>query len=147
MPGARFFRNHKERCKLQVIYDVYFWLSILLLALTDFFFVITFLKWFDFGFVVGQHRFNHWLDWLDFLFVLIQISPFYITFFTLKLRYVAKIKYFLGIHVLGNLSTYLVITIHFAGQISRSSQVYPDSGTGLALYIFMITLVTKGFLQ
>ncbi len=128
---------------MKVIYDVYFWLSVLLLALTDVFFVGIFLDWFDFGFVVGQYRINHWFSWLGFLFVLVHVP----LFVTLKRRYVTKIKYFLGIHVLGNLTAYLLISIHFASQISRSPQYYPDLGTGLTLYIFMITLVTTGFLQ
>ena len=34
--------------------NVYFWLSILLLVLTDIFFVGVILDWVDFGFVVGQ---------------------------------------------------------------------------------------------
>jgi hypothetical protein len=65
----------------------------------------------------------------------------------MKRRYVNRIRLFLGIHVLGNLTAYLLITIHFASQISRSPKYYPDLGTGIALYIFMITLVTTGFLQ
>ena len=123
--------------------SVYFWLAILLFAITDIFFVGIILDWFDFGFVIGQYRFNHWLGWIGFLFILIHVP----LFVTMKRRYVNRIRLFLGIHVLGNLSAYLLISIHFASQISRSPQFYPDLGTGIALYIFMITLVTTGFLQ
>jgi len=126
-----------------VLRDFYFWVSILLLAITDILFVGTILDWFDFGLVIGQYRLNHWFSWIGFLFVL-----FYIAFFVvLKRRFPTKIKYFLGIHVLGNLTSYLLISIHFASQISRPAQFYPDLGTGLVLYIFMITLVATGFLQ
>jgi len=123
--------------------NVYFWVSILLLVLTGFFFSGIILDWFDFGFVIGQYRFNHWLGWIGFLFILIHI-PLYVT---MKRKYVNKIRLFLGIHVLGNLTAYLLISIHFASQISRPAQFYPDLGTGLALYIFMITLVITGILQ
>ena len=58
--------------------SVYFWLSILLLVLTDIFFVGVILDWFDFGFMVGQYRFNHWLGWIGFLFILIHI-PLFVT--------------------------------------------------------------------
>ncbi len=121
----------------------YFWLSLFLLILTDIFFVGVILDWFDFGFVIGPYRINHWLGWIGFVFILIHIP----LFVTLKRKYVNKIRLFLGIHVLGNLTAYLLISIHFASQISRPAQFYPDLGTGLALYIFMITLVATGFLQ
>jgi hypothetical protein len=126
-----------------ILRDVYFWLAVFLLLLTDIFFIGTFLDWFDFGFVLGPYRFNHWLGWIGFVFILIHVP----LFVTMKRRYVNKIKLFLGIHVLGNLAAYLLISIHFASQISRSPQFYPDLGTGITLYIFMITLVTTGFLQ
>ena len=121
----------------------YFWLSILLLVLTDIFFIGVILDWFDFGFAIGQYRFNHWLGWIGFLFILIHIP----LFVTMKRKYVNKIRLFLGIHVLGNLTAFLLISIHFASQISRPVQFYPDLGTGLALYIFMVALVTTGFFQ
>lgn len=123
--------------------NVYFWVAILLFAITDIFFVGILLGWFDFGFVIGQYRFNHWLGWIGFVFILIHVPLFVI----MKRKYVNRIRLFLGIHVLGNLTAYLLISIHFASQISRSPQFYPDLGTGIALYIFMITLVTTGFLQ
>ena len=103
----------------------------------------TYLGWFDFGVIVGQNRLNHWLGWFGFLFILVHIP----LFVTLKRKYVNKIRLFLGIHVLGNLLAYMLITIHFASQISRPAQFYPDLGTGLTLYTFMIVLVTTGFLQ
>jgi hypothetical protein len=126
-----------------ILRDVYFWLAIFLLSLADIFFIGTFLDWFDFGFVLGPYRFNHWLGWIGFVFILIHVP----LFMTVKRRYVNKIKLFLGIHVVGNLLAYLLITIHFASQISRSAQFYPDLGTGVTLYVFMATLVTTGFLQ
>jgi hypothetical protein len=123
--------------------DIYFWLAILLLILTDIFFIGTYLDWFDFGFVLGQYRLNHWLGWIGFVFILVHVP----LFFTFKRKCFDKIKLFLAIHVLGNLVAFLLISIHFASQISRPAQFYPDLGTGLALYVFMIILVISGFLQ
>jgi hypothetical protein len=123
--------------------DVFFWIAIILLILTDVFFIVTFLDWFDFGIVFGPYRLNHWLGWMGFGFILIHIP----LFITLKRKYVSKIKWFFGIHVVGNLLAFLLISIHFASQISRPNQFYPDLGTGLALYFFMIVLVISGFLQ
>jgi hypothetical protein len=126
-----------------ILRDGFFWLAIFILLLTDIFFFGTFLDWFDFGFVLGPYRFNHWLGWIGFVFILIHVP----LFITLKRRYVARIKLFLGIHVVGNLLAYLLITVHFASQLSRPAQFYPDLGTGLALYFFMAILVATGFLQ
>jgi len=123
--------------------DSYFWISILLLVLTDCLFIGTYFRWFNFGTVVGPYRLNHWLGWLSFLYLIVHVP----LFVTLKRRYVNKIRLFLGIHVVGNLLAYMLISIHFAHQISRPSQFYPDLGTGLILYIIMIILVTTGFLQ
>ena len=121
----------------------YFWISILLLVLTDILFIGTYFHWLDFGTVVGPYRLNHWFSWIGFLFIGIYVP----LFVTLKRRYVTKIRLFLGIHVLGNLLAFLLTSIHFASQISRPAQYYPDLGTGLALYVIMPTLVTTGFLQ
>jgi hypothetical protein len=133
-----------EVIRLKSIFrDVIFWISIFLLLLTDVFFIGTYLRWFDFGFVVGQYRLNHWLSWLGFIFILIHVP----LFFTLKRSYIEKIRLFLAIHVLGNLSAFLLISIHFAHQISRPSQFYPDLGTGVALYASIGILVITGFFQ
>ncbi|MEJ2241516.1 MAG: hypothetical protein P8Y18_05165, partial [Candidatus Bathyarchaeota archaeon] len=63
-----------------------------------------------------------------------------------KRRYTHRFGTFLGIHVLGNLVAFLVISLHFSSQISRPAQFYPELSTGVTLYPFMIILVTTGFL-
>ena len=123
--------------------NIYFWLSIVLLVITDILFIGTIFDWFDFGIVIGDYRLNHWLGWLGFLFILIHVP----LFVSLKRKYSNRIRFFLGIHVLGNLLAYMGITVHFASQISRPAQFYPDLGTGIALYFFMSTLIVTGFLQ
>ena len=126
-----------------ILRDVYFWLAVLLLCLADIFFIGTYLDWFDFGLMLGPYRLNHWLSWIGFAFILIHVP----LFATLKRKHPNKINHFLAIHLLGNLSAFLLITIHFASQISRPAQFYPDLGTGLTLYTFISTLVVTGFLQ
>jgi hypothetical protein len=56
-------------------------------------------------------------------------------------------KALLRIHVYGNLLAFLLISIHFASQIARPAEFFPDLGTGLALYVVMLLLTTTGFLQ
>ena len=128
---------------VSVFRNGYFWLSVLLLVVTDVLFVGVILDWFDFGFVVGPYRFNHWVGWIGFIFIGLHVP----LFVTLKRRYTQRIRLLLGIHVIGNLTSYLLITIHFASQISRPAQFYPDLGTGLAQYILLMILVTTGILQ
>ena len=48
--------------------------------------------------------------------------------------------------MLGNLFSFLLISLHFAGQVGRPADFYPDFGTGLALYIGMIALVGTGLI-
>jgi hypothetical protein len=123
--------------------DKFFWVSILILCLTGVLVVASYFRWFDFGAVVGPYRLNHWLSWFGFLFIGVHVP----LFVALKRRYVGRIRLLLGIHVVGNLLAFMLISIHFASQIGRPSQFYPDLGTGLALYIIMPTLVATGFLQ
>ena len=123
--------------------NAYFLASIMLLLFTIYFSVGTYLRLFDFGFAVGPYRFNHWLSWFGFLFILIYVPLFVI----LKRRNTSKIRLLLGIHVLGNLLAFMLISIHFGHQIGRPAQFYPDLGTGVALYILMFTLVATGFFQ
>lgn len=118
-------------------------MSISLIVLTGFFFTGTILDWFDFGFKWGGYRINHWLGWVGFLFILIHVP----SFLFLKRRYGNKMRMLLGIHIFGDLLAFLLISIHFASQITRPAQFYPDLGTGIALYFFMITIVPTGFLQ
>ena len=56
-----------------------------------------------------------------------------------------KTKSLLRIHVFGNLFSFMLITIHFAQQISRPAAFFPDLSTGLVLYIVMPILVASGF--
>ena len=50
----------------------------------------------------------------------------------------------LNIHVTGNLLAVLLVSIHFAHQVTRPATAYPDLGTGIILYTSMILLVASG---
>lgn len=41
----------------------------------------------------------------------------------------------------------MFISMHFFQQISRPPQFYPDLGTGVALFVVILILVTSGFLH
>ncbi|WNZ29801.1 MAG: hypothetical protein IAX21_02790 [Candidatus Bathyarchaeota archaeon] len=123
--------------------NVYFWLSVILLFLAAVLFLGIILDFFDFGFIIGPYRFNHWLGWIGTIFIATYVPLFVL----LKPKYIRRIRLLLGIHVVGNLIAYLLITIHFASQISRPAAFYPTLGTGVVQFIFLIILVTTGILQ
>ena len=115
--------------------------AILIIITAVFFLVATYLDWLDFGFVVGSYRANHWLVWGGALYIAFAV-PIYAV---LKRRYSTGLRKWLGFHVFGNLTAFVLISIHFASQVSRPAAFYPDLGTGLAMFISMIFLVGTGF--
>jgi hypothetical protein len=98
-------------------------------------------RWINFGFFVGPFRASHWFVWGGALYIALVVP---IIAFLKKLR-PAKFMTLFRIHVFGNLMAFLFISIHFAGQLSRSATAYPQLGTGLALYFIMALLVATGF--
>jgi len=82
------------------------------------------------------------LDWNVFHSIAIY-SPIY---YVAKRKYPLKTKAFLRVHVFGNLFSFMLITVHFAQQISRPAAFFPDLSTGLVLYIVMPILVATGYL-
>jgi len=59
----------------------------------------------------------------------------------------AYLDHLLNIHNVGNLVAFMLISMHFAQQIGRPAQFYPDLGTGLALYILVCLMVISGFVM
>ena len=102
---------------------------------------IVYLRFFNLNFFVGPYRFTHWFTWIGTFFIAIY-SPLY---YVIKRKYPGKTKSLLRIHVFGNLFSFMLITIHFAQQISRPAAFFPDLSTGLVLYIVMPILVASGF--
>ncbi|MCW4034461.1 MAG: hypothetical protein NWF03_03775 [Candidatus Bathyarchaeota archaeon] len=120
-----------------------FWFAVAILLITVYLSYGTYVDWFDLGFTIGEFRFNHWLVIIASIFVTVHAPLYHV----LKRRYPQKAKLLLGIHVLGNLTSFLLISVHFASQLSRPQQFYPDLGTGIVLYTTMLILVITGFAQ
>jgi hypothetical protein len=121
----------------------YFWAAVVILLVTVYLSFGTYVGWFQLGSFVGQFRLNHWLGWTGVVFVA-AYTPLY---HFLKRRYPKRAKTLLGTHVIGNLLAFLLISIHFASQLGRPTQFFPDLGTGIVLYPIMIILVITGFTQ
>ena len=119
-----------------------FWLSLLIVLVTASLVVGRVLNWYSLGFFVGPFRASHWLVLIGSAYIAIVTPAFSI----LKRRFQARYESLVKFHVIGNLSAFLLVTIHFTSQVTRSAANYPQLGTGLALYIVMLLLVASGFL-
>ena len=113
-----------------------FWACALILAATVVLVLLHVLGLVSFCFFVGLFCLNHW-------FVL--TGTFYISFavpviVTLKRRYPNSFRSLLRLHMFGNLLAFALISVHFASQISRPAERYPDPGTGVTLYVATILL-------
>ncbi|TFG16781.1 MAG: hypothetical protein EU531_05345 [Promethearchaeota archaeon] len=97
----------------------------------------------DTGFFLGQLRFSHWMGIIGALFIMVFAPIFYY----LKRRYPKRYKILMQIHVFGFTTSFLLVSIHLAGQLNRPLQFYPDLGAGLALYIIVAILVITGYLH
>ena len=114
-----------------------------ILLITFLIIVFILLDWVDTGFFVGPLRFSHWMAIIGTSFIAVYTPIFYF----LKRRYSKKLQSFINIHIFGFLISFLFVSIHFAGQLSRPEQFYPELGEGIALYITMALLVATGFLH
>lgn len=95
------------------------------------------------GFLVGPYRFSHWMTWIGTTFVAVYAPAYHV----LKRRYPKRSEVLLDVHNFGFLMAFLLISIHFAGQMSRPPQAFPDLGEGIALYATMVLLVSTGMIQ
>ena len=91
--------------------------------------------------IIGPFRLSHWFVWTGTLYIAIAVP----TIAILKKRHPQRYKILFRTHVFGNLLAFILISLHFASQISRPS--LPELGTGIFLYIAMVLLVGTGFLQ
>ena len=96
-------------------------------------------RWFSFAARVGPFRIIHYLAFAGTLFIAFGV----ILFTVLKRRNPNKYKMLLRMHSIGNLFAFLLISLHFAGQLNRPPPL-PEFGTGLTLYIGMASLVATG---
>ena len=120
-----------------------FWAATALLIATVIVMLVVILHWVRIGFLVGPFRLSHWFVWIGTIYVAIAVPVIAI----LKKRHPQRYRALYRTHVFGNLLAFMLISLHFASQISRSADSYPELGTGLALYIAMVLLVGTGFLQ
>jgi hypothetical protein len=116
------------------------WVSAITVLLIVFLMIAYYNRWFSLADRVGPFRLIHYVAFAGTLYIAIGV----ILFAALKRRNPTKYRVLLRVHALGNLFSFLLISLHFAGQVGRPADFYPIFGTGLALYIGMIALVGTG---
>ena len=120
-----------------------FWAATAILVATVVLMLVIVLKMERFGQIIGPFRLTHWFVWTGTIYVAIAVPIIAV----LKKRQPQRYKTLFRTHMFGNMLAFLLISMHFASQISRSATSYPELGTGVALYIAMVLLVGTGFLQ
>lgn len=89
-----------------------------------------------------SHSAVHWIGWIGAMYIAFA-TPIYPI---IKRKYSHFIERTLSIHVTGNLLGVLLVSIHFAHQVTRPLSSYPDLGTGIVLYAAMIMLSATGLI-
>lgn len=97
-------------------------------------------RWFSFAARVGPYRIIHYIAFAGTFYIAFGVILF--SFF--KHRSYSHPRALSGVHTFGNLFSFLLISMHFAGQVGRPADFYPEFGTGLSLYITMVLLVSTG---
>ena len=87
-----------------------------------------------------SHSAVHWIGWVGTLFIAFA-TPVYPV---VKRRHPHSIGKALYLHVVGNLVAVLLVSIHFAHQVTIPASSYPVLGTGVVLYAAMVLLVASG---
>jgi hypothetical protein len=126
---------------MKLLKSVEFWAALSLIIAAIVLIVADNQRWIHFGYFIGSFRANHWFVWIGTLYIAAIVPVIAV----LKKRYPNRYLSLFRIHVFGNLIAFLLISLHFAGQIDRPAVAYPQLGTGLGLYIIMVLLVATGF--
>lgn len=119
-----------------------FWIALLLILVTVSLMFAVYYDVLQLHVSIGPYFIHHWLSWTGTTFIALFIPIYH----WLKRRKPQRLKTLLGVHVFGNLISFMFISIHFTQQISRPAQFYPDLGTGVVLYASVLLLVSTGFL-
>jgi hypothetical protein len=126
---------------MEILKNKRFWVALSIIIATVVLTIADYVRWIHFGYFVGPFRGSHWFAWIGTLYIAFAVP----TIAILKKHFPSKYQSLFTLHVFGNLLAFLLISLHFAGQISRPAAFYPQLGTGLALYVIMALLVATGF--
>jgi len=117
-------------------------IAVLIVCITIFLIVGVYFRIFKLHILYEEFYYHHWFSWIGTAYIAFATPAYYL----FKRLYPNRLKMFLRIHVFGNLLAFMLISIHFTQQVSRSPHAYPDLGTGIVLYAALIAMVSTGFL-
>ena len=103
----------------------------------------TYMSLWDLHFEIGPFFSHHWLSIIGGTYLLI----FIVVYAYMKRYTTVNRGTLLKVHVFGNLLAVIVISVHFALQMSRPAEFAPDLGTGLATYLILVVIVATGFMM
>jgi VanZ family protein len=117
-----------------------FLVSIIIVIITIFVSVLTYVERDLLAvYILGPFPFRHWMGIIGSLWIA-AFTPLYVF---QKRRNLSNPRMWLNVHIVGNLVAFSLICVHFTYRISNAYFI----GTGLALFIGVLVLVTTGFLQ
>ena len=133
------YANHSQGMR-QYRFGILFWPSLFLLALAAILFSAMFLNWFQ----TRPELFGlpHWLGVGGTVFIALYIPSYHF----LKQHYPKRLSILTSLHTLGNLTAFVLVSMHFARQWSPLDTTR-EIGTGLILYTAVLMLVITGFSQ
>jgi hypothetical protein len=126
---------------MEILKNKEFWVGLSVIVAAVCLMIMVNLRWIRFVDSIGPFRVMHWFVWIGTLYIAFVVP----TITILKKRLPSRYMTLFRVHVFGNLLAFVLVSLHFASQISRSPTAYPQLGTGLALYIIMSLLVATGF--
>lgn len=121
-----------------------FWLELVIVILAIILFAMTYTGRFNFIYAtILSVPIHHWFSWIGVSFIAIYLPAFYY----LKRHYQKGYQTFANIHVLGNLFSFLLISIHFGHHLREFTEIIPHPGTGVPLYTAVAFLVITGIMM
>ena len=104
-------------------------------------FIGTYLRLWSLRVELGPFFLDHWFSITGASYILLMT----LFFSYAKRRSALHRARLLTLHIFGNLTAATLIVMHFAQQISRPAQFYPDLGTGLVSLLYILLIVPAGY--
>jgi len=120
-----------------------FRLTIGLLVIIIFVAIGTFVRLWNLHVKIGPFFVHHWFALIGGAYLL----TFMAIYAYMKRHTTVNRGTLLKVHVFGNLLALMLVSVHFAMQMSRPAEFAPALGTGLATVLLFVVIVVAGFMM
>jgi hypothetical protein len=120
-----------------------FRLTIGLLVIIIFVAIGTFVRLWNLHVKIGPFFVHHWFSLIGGAYLLTFIA----IYAYLKRHTAVNRGTLLKVHVFGNLLAVMLVSVHFAMQMSRPAESAPALGTGLATFLLFVVIIAAGFMM